>query len=229
METPGAVDIACGRQRTTMIYEMRTYDIKPGSLPAVEKRFGEAYEARNRPSELCAFWRTEIGPLNQAVYIWRYQDLADRASVRAAAGKSGHWPPGLSEFSAAQRSDILIPAPGSPELKPGKVGPVFEMRICTLAPGELPVAIENWEKALPGRNALRPACAVWYTDVGALDKWIHVWAYESHEQRAAIRQKARESGNWPPTAMARKEGRRACVHVARESKILRPAVFSPVQ
>ena len=37
-----------------MIYEMRTYDIKPRSLPEVEKRFGEAYEKRKKYSELGA-------------------------------------------------------------------------------------------------------------------------------------------------------------------------------
>ena len=31
-----------------MIYEMRTYDIKPRSLPEVEKRFGEQYEKRKK-------------------------------------------------------------------------------------------------------------------------------------------------------------------------------------
>ena len=38
-----------------MIYEVRTYDIKPRSLAEVEKRFGEAYEKRKKYSELAAF------------------------------------------------------------------------------------------------------------------------------------------------------------------------------
>ena len=38
-----------------MIYEVRTYDIKPRSLPEVEKRFGEMYEKRRKYSELAAF------------------------------------------------------------------------------------------------------------------------------------------------------------------------------
>ena len=211
-----------------MIYEMRTYDIKPGSVAEAEKRFGAAYAERKEHPELVAFWHTVLGPLNQVVYVWKYQSLGDRDRVRAAAGKSPNWPPGLSQFSAAQRSEILIPAPGSPELKPGKIGPVFEMRTCTVAPGELPVAIENFERALPKRNALKPLCAAWYTDVGALDKWIVVWPYESLGQRDEIRDQARASGDWPPSALARKEGRRACIYTSRESKILMPAAFSPV-
>ncbi len=34
-----------------MIYEMRTYDLKPRSLAEVEKRFAEAYEKRRTYSE----------------------------------------------------------------------------------------------------------------------------------------------------------------------------------
>ena len=55
-----------------MIYEVRTYDLKPRAVPEVEKRFGEAYEKRKKHSELAAFWHTEIGPLNQIVHVWPY-------------------------------------------------------------------------------------------------------------------------------------------------------------
>ena len=48
-----------------MIYEVRTYDLKPRSMEEFEKRFGDAYEKRKKHSELAAFWHTEIGPLNQ--------------------------------------------------------------------------------------------------------------------------------------------------------------------
>ena len=58
-----------------MIYEMRTYDLKPRSLPEVEKRFGKAYEYRKKFSPLAAFWHTEFGPLNQIIHVWPYQDL----------------------------------------------------------------------------------------------------------------------------------------------------------
>jgi len=53
-----------------MIYEVRTYDLQPHSIPEVEKRFGEAYEYRKKVSPLAAFFHTEIGPLNQIIHIW---------------------------------------------------------------------------------------------------------------------------------------------------------------
>ena len=41
-----------------MIYEFRTYTLKPRSLAEVEKRYGEAYEYRKKYSPLAAFWHT---------------------------------------------------------------------------------------------------------------------------------------------------------------------------
>jgi hypothetical protein len=46
-----------------MIVEVRTYQLKPGSVAEVEKRFGEALPAREKLSKLTAFWHTEVGPL----------------------------------------------------------------------------------------------------------------------------------------------------------------------
>ena len=85
-----------------MIYEMRTYDIKPRSLPEVEKRFGEAYEKRKKYSELAAFWHTEIGPLNQIIHVWGYKDLEERNKIREAAVKDKVWPPKIAEFIVSQ-------------------------------------------------------------------------------------------------------------------------------
>ena len=76
-----------------MIYEVRTYTLKPRSLPEVLKRFGEAYQKRKELSQLYAFWYSEIGPLNQIVHVWPYKDLNERVRIRAEAIKAGIWPP----------------------------------------------------------------------------------------------------------------------------------------
>ena len=39
-----------------MIYEVRTYQVKPRSMPEVEKRFAEKYEQRKKYSEMSAFF-----------------------------------------------------------------------------------------------------------------------------------------------------------------------------
>ena len=212
-----------------MIYEMRTYDLKPHSIPEVEKRFGEAYEKRKKYSELAAFWHTEIGPLNQIIHVWPYKDLEERARIRAAAVKDGAWPPKTSEFMMSQRSDIMMPFSFSPELKPGKMGPYFEMRTYTCASGELPKFTQLWEKALPSRLKVGPLCAVWYSDLGGLNKFVHIWPYPTLDARNETRKKAQDTGMWPPSVVAKKEGLPVYQLVAQENKILMPAAFSPLQ
>ena len=212
-----------------MIYEIRTYDIKPGSLAEVEKRFGEAYEHRRKHSQMAAFWHTEIGPLNQIIHVWPYKDMEERSRIRAAAVKDGNWPPDIKEFILTQRSDIFIPAPFSPAIPTGKLGPYFEMRTYTYAPGALPNVMENWEKALPARAKISPLCFVGYSELGDLNRWLHIWAYPGLDRRNAARDEAQKAGVWPPSALAKKEGRKSIPYLAQENKIVMPSAFSPIQ
>jgi len=212
-----------------MIYEIRTYDIKPGSLAEVEKRFGEGYEKRKTYSPLAAFWHTEIGPLNQIIHVWPYKDLEERARVRAAAAKDKAWPPAIAEFITAMRSDIMTPFAFSPEMKPGKMGPYFEMRTYTFAPGELGKIARVWEKAMPARVKFSPLVGVWYSELGGLNRFTHIWSYPSLDARNEAREKAVAAGVWPPSVVAKKEGMPDAVLVAQENKIVMPAAFSPLQ
>ena len=92
-----------------MIYEIRTYRVKVGSLPEVEKRFGEAYEYRKKISPLAAFWHTEIGPLNEIIHVWPYENISERNRLRAEAVKAGNWPPKIAEFIETMQSEIVVP------------------------------------------------------------------------------------------------------------------------
>lgn len=212
-----------------MIYEVRTYDLHPHTQAEFEKRFGEAYEKRKTYSPLAAFWHTEIGPLNQIIHVWPYKDLAERDRIRTAVVKDGVWPPKTGEFIAAQRTDIMLPFPISPEIKPGAQGPYFEIRTYTYASGELPKIMKAWERAIPGRVALSPVTAIWYSELGALNKFVHIWPFKSMQERTEIRSKAVASGVWPPSAVTKKEGLADYRLVSQENKIVMPSAFSPLQ
>ena len=208
-----------------MIYEMRTYDLKPRALPEVLKRFGEGYEKRGKLSPLAAFWYTEIGPLNQIVHVWPYADLAERARIRAAAVATGDWPPKIGEFILSMRSDIMQPWENSPLLEPGEVGPWFEMRTYTINPGDQPKVQKAWAGALPARAKLSPVIATWFSELGGLNKFVHIWPYKSLDERNAIRKKAIDSGSWPPSSTPDAQ----YTTVAQENKILLAAPFSPIR
>lgn len=209
-----------------MIYEMRTYELKPRSLPGVIKRFGEAYEKRKAFSPLAAFWYTEIGPLNQIIHVWPYADLAERARIRAASVAGGDWPPKISEFIVSMQSDIMLPWAGSPLLEPGEAGPYFEMRTYTLNPGDYPKVQKVWEKPLAERIKISPILATWFSDIGGLNKFVHIWPYKSMDQRMEARKKAVASGTWPPSPA---EGQAPYTTVTQETKILLAAPFSPLR
>lgn len=205
-----------------MIYEIRTYQLKTGSLTEVENRFGAAYESRKKYSPLAAFWHTEIGPLNEIVHVWPYADFAERARVRSEAVKDPNWPPKIGEFILNQQSEVLVPFPFVSELKPGKIGPIFEMRYYTIKPGTLPDLIKRWEAKIPERTKLSPLALAGHVEFGQANRFIHIWAYGSLDQRATIRNKARETGVWPPPGGAE-------TVLTQANKILLPASFSPVQ
>jgi hypothetical protein len=213
-----------------MIYEMRTYDLKPHSLPEVELRFAEAYEKRKKLSPLAAFWHTEIGPLNQIIHVWPYKDMAERTKIREEAVKDGSWPPKIKDFIVNMRSDIMVPLSVSPELKPANVGPYFEMRTYTLASGaELPKLLALWERGIPERVKISPLCAAWISEVGALNKFVHIWPYKSIDERNAVRDKAKATGMWPPSVLSKKIGLPGYEITAQENKIVMPSAFSPIQ
>jgi hypothetical protein len=208
-----------------VIYEMRTYDLKPRSLPEVLKRFGEGYEKRRKLSELAAFWYTEIGPLNQVIHVWPYKDLEERGRIRAAAVAAGGWPPRIGEFITSMQSDIMVPWDNSPLLEPGNMGPFFEMRTYSVSPGDQPKVQKAWAAALPARQKLSPLIATWFSELGGLNKFVHIWPYRSLDERTKVREQAIASGNWPPKAAADAPYNTT----AQENKILLAAPFSPLK
>ncbi len=205
-----------------MLYEIRTYRLAPGSVAEVEKRFGEAYEYRKKYSELTAFWHTEIGPLNEIVHVWGYQDLAERARVRGDAAKDSNWPPKIGEFIREMRSEIVVPFSFIPPVRPGKVGPIFELRYYTLKPGTLPDTAKGWEGKLPERTKLSPIVLAGGVEFGKANGFIHIWAYSGLDQRAKVRAEAVAAGVWPPPG-----GRDRLL--SQDNKILLPSAFSPLQ
>lgn len=205
-----------------MIYEMRTYTLKPGSVAQWEANFSAGLPSRTKYSELGGLWHTEIGPLNQVVHIWPYDDLQQRTEIRAKASQEPDWPPKGGELLLNMESEIFIPAPFSPKLGGGqKLGNIYEMRIYQYQVGSMPMVLERWEEALKGgRLELSPIAACMYSDIGDLNVWIHIWPYKDLAERARIRAESQKLDTWPPKTRE--------FLVAQQTKILIPAECSPM-
>jgi hypothetical protein len=181
-----------------MIFEMRTYLLKPGTPLEAEKAFGERIEARSKLSRIAGFWRTEVGTLNQIIHIWPYKDLNERDHVRAEAVKQGVWPPKIQDFVLDMESKILHAAPFSPHFEPGEYGGIYEFRTYTYGPGAIPKVIEAWSPRIKARSEVSPLVFAGFTDIGGLNQWVHVWAYKNMGDRETKRAQAMKPGQWPP-------------------------------
>ena len=204
-----------------MIYEVRTYDLKPRSLEEFARRNAEKLPGRLAYSSLGGFWHTEVGPLDQVIHVWPYEDLKQRSDVRARAVADGKWPPGTGDLIANMQSEIYLPAPFMTPLGERRIGPLYEMRTYTYAPGAIPHVLEAWSRSIAEREKLSPLAACWYSEIGGLNMLVHMWAYTSFEERLRIRAEARARGIWPPQVQV--------APLKQESKILFPLEFSPMQ
>src|SRR5215467_7998897 len=206
-----------------MIFEVRTYTLKPGTVPQAEQAFADKIAERVKYSPLAGFWRSEVGTLNQIIHIWPYKDTNERAAIRAKAVETKVWPVKIQEFILQMESKILEPAPFSPAFDPGQHGGIYEFRCYTYGPGSIPKVIESWSQRIKQRTALSPLIFAGFTDIGPLNQWVHVWAYKNMGERERIRGEAVKAGIWPPP-------RHESVQLLKqESTLTIPAACSPLR
>ena len=206
-----------------MIVEMRTYTLKPGSQATVVERFGKALPVRTKLSPLAAFWMTDVGPLNQIIHVWCYEDSATRDKIRAQSQKIEGWPPDIHEFVVDQETKIMIPAPFSPPLEPRQLGTCYEIRTYIYKPRSIPHVLESWGAAIGERTKLSPLVGAFYSEVGVLNQYVHIWAYKDAAERSRIRAEAVAKGIWPPKSKV------PDILVKQSNALCIPAPFSPLK
>jgi|SRR5690349_9714166 len=102
-----------------MFYEVRTYRIKTGAVPAYLKLVEEeGIELQKRYlGQLVGYFYSEIGPLNQIVHIWAYPSLDERERRRAALAEDADWrafAPKIQVLMEEMESKIMKPVSFSP-------------------------------------------------------------------------------------------------------------------
>ena len=203
-----------------MIIEMRTYLLKPGTVAAFEERFAEGLTARLQFSKLGGLWHSEVGTLNQVVHVWPYESFEDRERIGQEARKTGKWPPKTHEFIILQENKILLPAPFSPPLEERKLGNLYEIRSYTYQPGAMPTVLERFGNVMPERVKVSPLAGAWYSAIGSLNQFVHVWAYRDAGERDRLREEARKIKGWPPQTRE--------FLLKQENTLVVPAACSPL-
>lgn len=102
----------------------------------------------------------------------------------------------------------------------------YEMRTYTLKVGKLQEYLKLFEEVgLPIISKYAKLVGYWYTDIGELNQVIHIWEYESLDERRKRRTALYEDPDWVekflPVAMPMLE--------KQETKIMYAANFSPIK
>ncbi len=202
-----------------MIYEVRTYTLRPGAVAEFEERYAKRLPAREKHSKLGAFWHTEFGPLNQVVHVYPYDDLNHRtARARRRWRKDAE----RNALPGGRRPDR---GPGSRDHDPAPfmralgsrdygTGNVYEMRTYTYAPGDLPKVLEAWAKAIGARGALAVG--------GLLDA-----ASSAGSTSSSTPGSTRTSTNAPVSVRTRRPGRRVAAAGRRAAGPARKQAADP--
>jgi hypothetical protein len=183
-----------------MIYELRTYTLKQGTLADVVKAAGTAGRdiRGDNYGKLEGYWQTEIGPLNQVMHLWSYQDLNQRAQLRAELGKNPRWG---AEYVPLIRPNLVrqeirllnaVRAPTAPERTPN----VYEFRNYRARPGAAPQWLQLFTKALTVRESYSKIVALWSTEAPQVNEVCHLWAYPDLNARAAVRAEVAKDSGW---------------------------------
>ena len=103
---------------------------------------------------------------------------------------------------------------------------IYDFRVYTLRPGATPdymAAVK--EVALPIREKYGIKLAGWYySDVGDLNQVVHIWGYDSLDDRLERRDTLARHPDWPAYLKANLP-----LIVEQENRVLIPASFSPLK
>jgi hypothetical protein len=212
-----------------MIYELRTYTVKPGTIGDMVKAASTvSLDIRgNNFGKLEGYWFTEIGPLNQVMHMWSYSDLNERARLRGELAKNARW---TSEYipllrPLLVRQDVRLMHAIKPPVAPASTGNIYELRNYRAKPlGAVRQWIEAFTAALPAREKYSKMVGLWHTETGQPNEVCHIWAYPSLNARAEARANAAKDPVWGEFL-----GKGPALLAEMHSTIMLPAPHSPLK
>ena len=212
-----------------MIYELRTYTVKPGSLGDMVKASSTVSRDIRKDDfgKLEGYWVTEIGPLNQVMHMWSFADFNERARLRGELGKNPRWTgeyiPLLRPLMV--RQDVrLLNAVRAP-VAPATTGNIYEFRnYRTKTLGVVRQWLDVFTAALPAREKYSKMVGLWQTEAGQPNEVCHIWAYASLNERAEARASAMKDPAWQEFL-----GKSGPMLEEMHSTIMLPAPHSPLQ
>ncbi|KAI0257062.1 NIPSNAP-domain-containing protein [Lactifluus subvellereus] len=99
------------------IFELRAYQLNPGTLLEWEATWRKGIEARRKFVQPIGAWYAQVGRLHQVYHLWQYQSLETRKEMRENAWQVDGWADTVyktAQLARTMDSLILTPLPFSP-------------------------------------------------------------------------------------------------------------------
>ena len=211
-----------------MIYELRTYTAKPGTIAAIVKANAEV----GRPirgdnyGKLEGYWHTDIGPVNQVMHLWSFEDLVERDRLRAELAALDAWG---QEYGPLVRPHLVKQSirflKAARDMNPpGDDGNFYEFRNYRLKPGTAGAWIDNVMKAMPLREKYSQNVAMWTTEAPDPNEVCHLWVYKDLAHRAKARADSAADGELGEILKSARP-----LIEEQHSTLIWPASFSPLR
>ena len=211
-----------------MIHELRVYTCFPGKLPAFLKLIEEVGRPirGDKYGRNVGYWTSEFGELNQVYHMWEYDDLAHRAAMRAELGKVEAWRKDYvaNAHGFIQRQDVKFLQPQAPLKAPSGTGHIYELRQYQIQTGHAAEWLGHFKDIMPVREKYSPNVCFWGSEVPLPNNVLHMWVYDSLNQRFETRVKVDQDKDWQGF-----RGKAGHLLQNMNSIILMPTVFSPMR
>jgi NIPSNAP len=160
-----------------MIYELRTYTTKQGTVQDVAKAASTvSREIRGDDyGKLEGYWVSDIGHLNQVMHLWSYADLNERARLRVELSKNPRWNKDYIPLIRPHliRQEVRLLNAVIPPKAPATTPNVYELRAYRCKPG----AVRQWAEMIAGVMPVREKYS----------KIVGLWVSEAGQPNEAVR------------------------------------------
>ena len=183
-----------------MIYEMRTYTLNPGKMPAyleLAKTVGRPIRGQDYGTNH-GYWTAEFGALNQIWHLWSYASLDERQRLRGELAKNARW---KNEYVAhigpmIARQDLRLLNPVNGVNPPAKEGGFYELRMYRMNLGRATGFAAAYRDILPVREKYSRNIGLWTGEVPQPNEFWHMWNYQSMAERAKARGDLFKDPDW---------------------------------
>lgn len=178
-----------------IVHELTTLEIKVFSNAPVYAALEKSLPAAG--GKLLGAFASDIGELSRVLVLREFASAGALCEARLKMLLADN-PLGVGEWLVKLQSESYSLFPFLPAIEPKAIGKWYEFRTYSIRQGVLAQTIEAWQDAVPKRTALSPMVGAFTALDGEQPRLLNIWAYQSVDERAAIRADAVKQGVWPP-------------------------------